>query len=81
MTTLTIKNIPEQLYKELKNQALINHRSLNSEVIVSLERAVHKHTISPQEIISQARAVRIQSNAMLTLSNQLINKTKREGRL
>lgn len=37
MPTMTIKNIPKVLYKRLKQRAAENRRSLNSEVIVSLE--------------------------------------------
>ena len=36
MVTLTIKNIPEELYERLKIQAKINHRSINKEVCTSL---------------------------------------------
>jgi len=32
-TTLTLKNIPDELYGRLKQAAEVHHRSLNSEVI------------------------------------------------
>ena len=40
MATMTIKNIPDELYEELKQRAAANRRSINNEVIVLIERAV-----------------------------------------
>jgi len=48
MPTLTIKNIPEDLYTQLKRHAEINRRSLNSEVILCIERAIHSRRIQPE---------------------------------
>ena len=36
-TTLTLKNIPDDVYLRLKEQAKMHRRSLNREVIVCLE--------------------------------------------
>jgi plasmid stability protein len=47
MPALTIKNIPIDLYNELKSVASKHHRSINSEVIVCL-----KHTLFPSKISS-----------------------------
>jgi len=47
MPALTIKNIPVDLYNELKSTASKHHRSINSEVIVCL-----KHTLFPGKISS-----------------------------
>ncbi|MEL6614587.1 MAG: Arc family DNA-binding protein [Bacteroidota bacterium] len=40
MATLTLKNVPDDLHRRLKERAARNHRSLNREVIHALERAV-----------------------------------------
>ena len=40
MPSLTIKNIPDELYVELKHTAEQHHRSINSEVIVCLEQSL-----------------------------------------
>jgi plasmid stability protein len=37
MATITLKNIPPELYRELKNRALAHHRSLSKEVIATLQ--------------------------------------------
>jgi plasmid stability protein len=80
MATLTIKNIPSTLYDALKQQAAVNHRSLNGEVIVSLEQAVRKQGVAVQEILTRARSVRIKMSPDTTLTNQIINRAKRQGR-
>jgi plasmid stability protein len=36
MATITLKNIPPELHRELKNRAIAHHRSLNKEVIATL---------------------------------------------
>jgi len=40
MTSITVKNIPEDLYERLKQRAEASHRSINSEIIVCIEQAV-----------------------------------------
>jgi plasmid stability protein len=40
MTTLTIKSIPDPLHRHLKERAAAHSRTLDSEVIVSLEQAI-----------------------------------------
>ena len=37
MVTITLKKIPPELYRELKNRALAHHRSLSKEVIATLQ--------------------------------------------
>ena len=80
MATLTIKNMPDSLYQDLKQQALLNHRSLNSEAIVSLTLVVHNNNSFSQNILSKARAVRIKENTMIRLTDEIINDAKQEGR-
>ncbi len=40
MQTITVKKIPPDLYKKLKQSAKDNRRSINSEIIVCIERAI-----------------------------------------
>jgi plasmid stability protein len=58
MTNLTIKNIPRPLYERLKEAAGANRRSLNSEVIHSLERAVGSVPVDVEAQLERVRAVR-----------------------
>jgi len=43
--TLTIKNVPDALYRRLKKRAAEHRCSLNSEIIACLERAIAAETV------------------------------------
>ncbi len=59
MVTVTIKNIPEEIYEKIKLQARANHRSVNSEIISIFEHAIQKRTPRDvKEILERARKVR-----------------------
>ena len=57
-TTLTLKNIPDDVYKRLKAAAETHRRSLNGEAIVCLEAVLLPGRMSPAERIARARAMR-----------------------
>lgn len=57
MATLTIKNIPDDLYEKLKASAKNNRRSLNNEVIMMMELFLRRPKIKPE--IIQARAAKL----------------------
>lgn len=44
MATITLKNVPKALHERLKASAERNRRSMNSEALVCLERALTPHT-------------------------------------
>jgi len=56
--SLTLKNIPDDVYERLKASAQRNHRSLNSEVVVCLETVLLPAKVSPEERLSRARMLR-----------------------
>ena len=59
MPALTIKNIPDSLFEQLKSAAELHRRSINSEVLVCLEKVlVAKKTSSNDRLqrIEQLRA-------------------------
>lgn len=78
-TTLTLKNIPNEVYMRLKDSAAAHRRSLNSEAIICLESVLVRNKISPAERLARARALRsgLQKKAFRT--NDL-EKLKRIGR-
>jgi len=80
MATLTIKNMPDMLYQDLKKQAKANHRSLNSEAIVSLALVVNRSNASAHDILLNARTLRIKENKMIKLTDEIINQAKTQGR-
>ena len=80
MATVTVKNIPDELYRRLKTAAEINRRSINSEIVVCFENAVTSRRINPDEVLEDARRLR-QLTAGHRISDQEFNQAKGEGRL
>ncbi len=78
MATLTIKNIPDDLYEAFKQVARKNHRSINGEVIFWLERAVQQREPDPETILSNAQLVR--ETLGIYTTNDEINAAIDEGR-
>lgn len=78
-TTLTLKNIPDEVYARLKRSAEIHRRSLNGEAIVCFEMVLFPTKITPAERLARARELR---GALLQTKFQAldIDKMKREGR-
>ena len=66
MRALTIKNLPDELYNELKSVAEQHHRSINSEVIVCLKHSLLPNKVSPLERLHAIQVFRskIESNAV-----------------
>jgi len=58
MPAITVKNIPDDLYEHLRQSAEVNRRSINSEVIVCIERALRSRTTSPEAVLARARRLR-----------------------
>lgn len=56
--TITLKNIPDDLYQRLKQAAEAHHRSLNSEIIVCLERVLLPTHVTADERLTRARQLR-----------------------
>lgn len=60
MPSLTLKHLPRKLHRELKSRARMHHRSLNKEVLATLEGATTNQSrpINPAALIREARAIR-----------------------
>jgi antitoxin FitA len=57
-TTLTLKNIPDEVYERLKASAEQNRRSMNSEAIVCLEAVLLPTKAPAAERLARARELR-----------------------
>lgn len=57
-TTLTLKNIPDEVYARLKISAEMHRRSMNSEAIVCLESVLLPGRLDASERVARARALR-----------------------
>lgn len=79
MATITLKNIPADLHRELKKRAEEHHRSLNREIIATLKSATGKtHRVDLEGMIREARAARAKFTRQITDAE--INAWKRAGR-
>ncbi len=77
-TTLTLKNVPDDVYDRLKWSAETHRRSINSEAIVCLEAVLVPARVSPNERLARARAMREKLNTNFKAKD--IDKFKRAGR-
>jgi antitoxin FitA len=80
MPTITVKNIPPALYEHVKKAAKLNHRSINSEIIVCLENAYYPNAIDVKSVLERARKIR-ELTAKYWVTDEEINEMKAEGRL
>lgn len=79
MPAITLKNIPEDLYTRIKENAANNHRSINSEIIYCLAAAVKSKPIDPEVFLS--RIEKINKNISIPpLTDKFLQKAKNEGR-
>jgi len=58
MPNISLKNLPKDIHRRLKERAKRNHRSLNSELIACLQEAVMPKRIDPGEAAEAIRALR-----------------------
>lgn len=79
MAAITVKNIPAGLYEKLKVNARRNHRSINSEIIVCLEKVLESQASDPQEWLTRIRQVR-QSIQAPPLTDEFLEKARAKGR-
>jgi hypothetical protein len=80
VTTFTVKNIPPNLYKKLKKSAERNRRSINSEIIVCIEKSVQSQTIDFDKVLTKARKLRALTQAAPITDDEL-RQAKEDGRL
>ena len=79
MATLTIKKLPDEIYAKLKESASLHRRSMNSEAVVCLEKALLGDRIDPEALHERVKALR-ERIGPLNLTDEEINKAKRQGR-
>lgn len=77
-TTLTLKNIPDDVYDRLRAAAGQHRRSLNSEAIVCLETVLTPSRLPPSERLARARELRAGLSGKFRASD--IDSLKREER-
>jgi plasmid stability protein len=78
MATITVKNIPEELYRRLKESAAQHHRSLNGEIIARLEASLTPPRPTVEETLARLRDLRERYPVRTT--RRAIDTAKKEGR-
>jgi len=77
MPNLTLKRVPDEIHERLKERAERHRRSMNSEAIRILERALKPTRMSAEEAID--RAEKLNDRIGKTFPD-IVNEAKREGR-
>jgi plasmid stability protein len=78
MPSITVKNIPEEIYDRVREQAKAHHRSINSEIIACLEQTVKSQQVSTDDILQEAR--RLRKKAKGNLSSEEVESAITKGR-
>jgi len=81
MAALTLRNIPDDLYHDLKQQAAQHHRSLNKEAVYLLEHALKQGNNDDENWLLQAERMRNNLNGMPLLDEEILQQAKDHGRL
>jgi plasmid stability protein len=79
MATITIKSIPDELYERVKQSAAAHRRSINSEVIVCLERTFVSRRIDADTLLDRVDALR-ERVALPPLTDDTLSAAKSIGR-
>lgn len=80
MPALTIKGLPDGVYRRLKLSAARHRRSLNSEVITCLERGLAFPERSPEEIVAGLRRFHGTLRGAAPLTDAFLRRAKGRGR-
>ncbi len=78
MNTITLKDVPAAVHRTLKSRAKAHGRSLNKEIITTLEGTLHGARIDAAAVGRHARAVRETLGVYLT--QQDLTTLKHAGR-
>ena len=80
MPAITIKGLPDEVYRKLKSAAERHRRSLNSEVIVCLERSVAMERDDPRKVIADLRRWHRRLGQGPRLDDAFLRRARSEGR-
>ena len=79
MPAITIKNIPNELYEQIRKSASLNYRSINGEILYRLHLSLGHKPIDSEQLLQ--RIAKLQKKINLPkLTDELLTKAKTEGR-
>jgi len=79
MASLTLKNVPQPLLRQLKAQAARHRRSLNHEVIVCLESLTQSVPVDVDSLLAKVRQIR-KAPKKTRLTDRTLTSLKGAGR-
>jgi len=79
MPSITVKNIPDRLYKKLKKRAQENRRSINNEIIKSLLESFTPQKVDVKQLLADAAGIR--KNLGFVVTDKEITYGKNKDRL
>jgi plasmid stability protein len=80
MATVTLKNVPDDLVRLLKEEAKQNRRSLNQEALARLESSLGAPRRSGDETVKALRRLHKRLAGLPSLTDAFLNRAKTEGR-
>lgn len=80
MATLTLKQVPDELYQRLKDRATAHRRSLNNEAIFCLEQVLQPQPLDVDDWLTKARTLRRRA-AKVYLTDEALLQAKEDSRL
>lgn len=79
MPSLTIKNIPADLYERLKKSARDHRPSINNEVIFCLEQALCSRQVDPEGFLTRIETLQ-KKVSLPPLTDDVLRRAKEEAR-
>ena len=79
MPAITIKNVPSELYEDIKASASQNMRSINNEIIFRLKRTLSHRPTNTKRLIDRIDKLNSQLS-LPRLSDDFLFKAKNQGR-
>ena len=78
MVSMTLKNIPDELHRRLRERAEAHGRSLNKEILASLEQVAYARRITVPDYLSRVERVHRKIDFQVTFDE--IQKAIESGR-
>ena len=79
MRTITLKNVPDSLYRRVRRSAAANRRSLNREIQARLDGSLEPAAMDAEAFIARVRAAR-KNLRIPPLTERFLRAAKNEGR-
>ena len=80
MPNITVRDIPEEIYQKIKQEAVANKRSINSEILYGLEKNYSDSQLNKRVSLESVRSLRAKTKGKIYLTEAEMIEAKNEGR-